>query len=193
MRLKKYALSLFAMGLLFSCSNNNTTDNKTTNENKTIEKTEDSSSKDAVINYLDFIKTDRNFRVDFMDDDTGLVLKYGDANVESKKDTALDVSKQFSCSGTYTDKINLVIVRELVKAGDESASSYSVSVNAGISAKEIDETDESNKFNEYLASKFNLFSKNSNKMYIAVSKGSEVKWTKNLNKSMDARIQTYIN
>ena len=32
MRLKKYALSLFAMGLLFSCSNNNTTDNKTTNE-----------------------------------------------------------------------------------------------------------------------------------------------------------------
>ena len=193
MRLKKYALSLFAMGLLFSCSNNNSTDNKTTNENKTIEKTEDSSSKDAVINYLDFIKTDRNFRVDFMDDDTGLVLKYGDANVESKKDTALDVSKQFSCSGTYTDKINLVIVRELVKAGDESASSYSVSVNAGISAKEIDETDESNKFNEYLASKFNLFSKNSNKMYIAVSKGSEVKWTKNLNKSMDARIQTYIN
>ena len=193
MRLKKYALSLFAMGLLFSCSNNNTTDNKTTNENKTIEKTEDSSSKDAVINYLDFIKTDRNFRVDFMDDDTGLVLKYGDANVESKKDTALDVSKQFSCSGTFTDKINLVIVRELVKAGDESASSYSVSVNAGISYKEIDESDESNKFIEYLNSKFNLISKNSNKLYIAVSKGSEVKWTKNLNKSMDARIQTYIN
>lgn len=192
MRLKKYALSLFAMGLLFSCSNNNTTDNKTTNENKTIEKTED-SSKDTVINYLDFIKNDRNFRVDFMDDDTGLVLKYGDANVESKKDTALDVSKQFSCSGTFTDKINLVIVRELVKAGDESASSYSVSVNAGISYKEIDESDESNKFIEYLNSKFNLISKNSNKLYVAVSKGSEVKWTKNLNKSMDAKIQTYIN
>ena len=180
------------MGLLFSCSNNSSTNNKT-DENKTVEKTENQSSKDETLNYLDFIKTDRNFRVDFMDENTGLELKYGDAKVESKKDTTLDTAKQFTCSGTYTDKINLVIVRELVKAGDESASSYSVSVNAGIGYKEIDEADESNKFNEYLASKFNLFSKNSNKLYIAVSKGSEVKWTKNLNKSMDAKIQSYVN
>ena len=125
------------------------------------------------IEYLNFISNGK-VRVDIMNDNLGCGFTYGNEVVTNKKEMTYGATNTLGISGTLAvNSLNFVIVVE-------KETGYSFTVNKGIEKEYIE---------EYLS----MSSKyaNAKKIYIAISTG-DVNWTKGLNTSMDAKINTYI-
>ena len=105
---------------------------------------------------------------------------YGNAALQASQTLDLAASAKLACSSTLTaaDTFNFVFVTE---APTETGFQAGAALYAGI---------EGDKLSEFLNDNNDLAGKK--RAYIAISFGDTVKWTKNKNAAMDAKIQALI-
>lgn len=170
MKLKKAigVLSVLSIGVLSlaSCG-------ETTEPAGTITTTVEPSTTVKVDKYLSFV-SDNKIRVDIMDSDLGVSFKYGNAQVVDKHEMDYSSSVSLTKTGELNgDTINFIVV---VENDTQSVVLY----NPQVLKDSLD---------EYLGDVLQTSLTNVKKVYVAVSKGT-VKWTKNLNAELDAKINS---
>ena len=165
-------LFLIAAAMLVSCGGNAAT-------SSTPAASIDSSVAPASALYLDWVADDKVV-IELFDVDKAH-FTYGNAALTKASETLdLSASAALACSSTLTaaDTFNFIYVTEAPTATGFNAAA---ALYAGI---------EGDKLSEFLNGNDDLAGKK--RAYIAISFGDTVKWTKNKNAAMDAKIQTLI-
>ena len=170
MRFKKVLLGLMGVAMLALAACSNGGDTSTVKPTPTSGEPQPSSQVEAKL--LDGVVANGKVRVDIMNDNLGVRFAYGNEAVVNKKEMSYVATSNLSVSGTATANLNFVFVKE-------TASGFSVAVNAGIDKDMITEFLSTKTFND------------STRIYIAISTG-DVNWTKGLNEALDKKINTYI-
>ncbi|MBR6071202.1 MAG: hypothetical protein IKP77_00035 [Acholeplasmatales bacterium] len=176
----KFKKLLFILGAaltfsLASCGSNATSETSLTTTTTTTQSTEQITQ----VDYLSFVGQNK-IRVDILDN-VGANFNYGNAAVVSTNQMDINSNSYLAFSGTITaDSVNFIFI---VESGNSNNFQSTFSVHGGID----------NEYVETFLSRASLKSlfNNAYKVYIAISTG-EVKWTKNLNAQLDAKIRTYI-
>ena len=126
--------------------------------------------------YLDFMQGDKALRVDLFNIPAGLQFSYGNVSLSGKiNNTNFDVNTKITVNKNLTaaDEFNFIFVKD-----KKDGSKGSLELNMGI---------EGDKLQEFLALDGNKFNE-CDRAYVAISYGSEVKWTTGLNAKLDQDI-----
>ena len=164
-------LFLIAAAMLVSCGGNSSS-------SVTPTASSEASVAPASALYLDWVADDKVVIELF---DVGEArFTYGNAALQASQTLDLAASAKLACSTALTaaDTFNFVYVTEAPTATGFQAGA---ALYAGI---------EGDKLSEFLNGNNDLAGKK--RAYIAISFGDTVKWTKNKNAAMDAKIQTLI-
>ena len=170
----KLTLVLAAAAMLASCGGNSGTSHPTG-----LSTPEESSTAQAT-GYLNWVDEGK-IVVDLFDIGEAH-FTYGNAALaQASQILDLNDSAEFACSSQLTenDLFNFVIVTETAQGAGFSAG---FAVHSEI---------EGDKLSAFLAVHHDEF-KGKKRVYVAISGGEEVKWTKGKNAEMDAKIQTFL-
>ena len=168
----KLPLFLLAAAMLASCGGNTTPSSEQS-------ATTPESSQTASHLYLDWVN-DNKIVIDLFDIGDAR-FSYGNAALSGATQILeLNASAGISCSTTLTKEttVNFVVVTE---APSSTGFNAAAAVYPGI---------EGDQLSEFLADRDDLQGKT--RAYVAISFGETVKWTKNHNADMDAKIQQLI-
>ena len=130
--------------------------------------------------YLDFMSGENALRVDLFAIPEGLQFSYGNSALAQSVNTlTFNASTKVTVNKNLesTDLLNLILIKD-----KKDGSKYSVDVNLAI---------EGNQLQEFLALDGNALTE-CDRVYIAISYGTDAQWTKNLNTKLDQKIQERI-
>ena len=126
--------------------------------------------------YLGFLSGDHALRIDLFDIPEGLQFSYGNAALsQSVNNLTVDANTKVTANKNLTEEesINFIIVKD-----KKDGSRHTLDVSLGI---------EGNSLQDFLALDGNKLD-NCDRVYIAISYGSEAKWTHGLNAKLDEDI-----
>ena len=174
----KLPLFLIAAAMLASCGGNSSSSQQSGSSS------ESSQVPESAV-YLDWV-ADNKIVIELFDMPEGARFTYGNAALQATNTLDLSASAAIGFSGQFTSEqvFNFVYVTE-VRAGDGQGSlgiTAAAALYAGIEGDQV---------SEFLSDASDLQGKT--RAYVAISYGSTVKWTKNKNAAMDAKIQQLVN
>lgn len=172
----KLPLFLIAAAMLASCGGNSSSSQQSGSS------TETSQAPESAV-YLDWV-ADNKIVIELFDAPEGAHFTYGNAALQATNTLDLSASAAIGFSGEFTSEqvFNFVYVTE-VRAGDGHGS-------LGVTAAALYRAIEGDKVSEFLRGADDLQGKT--RAYVAISYGSTVKWTKDKNAAMDAKIQQLV-
>ena len=172
MKFKKILLTLGAVfAFSLAACNNNASDSGKTDPTPSGE----GSQTETDPTYLKFVGKDK-IRIDIMNDELVGKFTYGNAVVDAsnnKKDLAYTSSTKIAKRGDITEAVNFIVVID--KEGTDS-----IAYNKAIEADNVE---------EFLSDAMVLTG--GRRVYVAISTGTNLNWTKGLDTSLDEKLNWY--
>ena len=168
MKIKSLALILSSVALLASCSNQPASTSNASSE-------PEGSSSPAENSMLKFIE---NGKIYFDMHETDVHFSYGNAALQTgKNELAFNNTANLTVEGTPAQEYNFIFVHE-------SLGGFGKSIFLGIEAESLV---------EFMSTSVNDLFSGKTRLFVAISAGSEAKWTHNLNEELDSNLTIWVN